>query len=149
MCIFESSEIRTPPYTGQLTVVPMVSLLYGFTVQDSLLWSKWCPYYRGFTVQDCLLWSQWCPYYRGFTVQDCLLWSQWCPYYRGFTVQDSILWSQWCPYYRGSTVHVIGATMSCCACSAVHTMSCCACNVCVAPIFSNTGNRNPKRYYCV
>ena len=28
MCTFESSEIRTPPQTGRLTVVPMVSLLY-------------------------------------------------------------------------------------------------------------------------
>ena len=55
-------------------------------MQDSLLWSQWCPYYRGFTVQDCLLWSQWGPYYKGFTVHDCLLWSQWCPYYRGSTV---------------------------------------------------------------
>ena len=27
MCNFKSSEIRTPPYTGQLTVVPMVSLV--------------------------------------------------------------------------------------------------------------------------
>ena len=27
MCIFETSEIKIPPYTGQLTVVPMVSLL--------------------------------------------------------------------------------------------------------------------------
>ena len=62
-----------------------------FHIQDSLLWSQWCLYYRGFTVQDSLLWSQWCPYYRGFTVQDSLLWSQWCPYYRGFTVQDSLL----------------------------------------------------------
>ena len=87
MCTFEPSKIRTPPYTGQVTVV------------------LWCPYYGGFTVQDCSLWSQWCPYYRGFTVQDCLLWSQWCPYYRGFTVQDCLLWTQWCPYYRGFTLY--------------------------------------------
>ena len=30
MCTGESSEIRTPPYTGQLTVVPVVSLLQRF-----------------------------------------------------------------------------------------------------------------------
>ena len=30
MCRFESSEISTPPYTGQLTEVPMVSLLQRF-----------------------------------------------------------------------------------------------------------------------
>ena len=28
-------------------MVPMVSLLHRFTVQDSSLWSQWCPYYRG------------------------------------------------------------------------------------------------------
>ena len=27
---FESSEIRTPPYTGQLTAIPVVSLLQRF-----------------------------------------------------------------------------------------------------------------------
>ena len=51
---------------SQLTVILIVSL--DFTVQDSLLWPQWCPYYGGFTVQDSLLWSQWCPLYRGFTV---------------------------------------------------------------------------------
>ena len=30
MCTYETSEIRTPPYTGQLTVVPVVSLLERF-----------------------------------------------------------------------------------------------------------------------
>ena len=30
MCTFESSEIRTPPHTGQVTVVPVVSLIERF-----------------------------------------------------------------------------------------------------------------------
>ena len=34
MCSFEPSKIRTPPHTGQLTVVPMVSAMQctGFTM---------------------------------------------------------------------------------------------------------------------
>ena len=43
--------LLTEVCTGQLTVVPMVSFLQRF-VQDSLLWSQWCPYYRVFTVSS-------------------------------------------------------------------------------------------------
>ena len=37
MCTLESSEIRTPPYTGQLTVVPVVSLLGRFHCAGQLM----------------------------------------------------------------------------------------------------------------
>ena len=49
------------------------------------------PKYGHLLIQDSLLWSQWCPYCRGFTIQDSLLWPQGCPYYRGFTVYVRML----------------------------------------------------------
>ena len=89
-------------YTGQLTVVPVVSLLYGgFTIQDSLLWSQWCPYY----TEVSLYRTAYCGpsgvliirrfHYTGqLTVVPVV-----SLLYGGFTIQDSLLWSQWCPYY--------------------------------------------------
>ena len=140
--------------TGPCSVVPAVSSLQRFCVQDHVLWSQQCPHCRGsvYRTMFCgpssvliteVLCTGLCSVVpavsslQRFCVQDCVLWSQQCPHYRGsvyrtvfcdpssvlitevlctglcsvvpavsslqrFCVQDCVLWSQQCPHYRGS-----------------------------------------------